>query len=337
MEDKAKGLLVYDGDWLAFLIASVIQEKSVKVFDTEGKFVKEYKNKTLFTKDSRLYNKDFTVVPCQTLKPNHMNKALFTLRGKVAKHLKDTQCDEILITLGGKTNFRDRLNLPRKYKGSRANTERPLALKEVRDFLATQYNTIYSQDEEADDLISKYQFKSFKNIINNVDEKIVVCTLDKDARGTPGLLYDPNKEKLISISGLGELTCDLINKKRKLYGTGRKWFYSQLLTGDKADDYFPCDLYKTLTGNKSNSPIITDYKCFNLLGKCKTDKECLQVIKDTYYNWYKDITGWVTFENKQIDGNWLDLLQVYVDVVHMRRYDNDRLDIKELLTKLEII
>lgn len=332
---QIQGTLVYDGDWLAYLVACSVEKNSVKIYDENDCFVKEYKNKTKYKADKEVFNENYTIVPTKVLHNNYLNRATYILNNKIANDLSLTKCSNVIITLGGETNFRDRLNLPRQYKGSRKDTERPLALKEIRDLLTTKYTTIISEDEEADDLISKYQFKSAVD----KDEKIIVCTLDKDARGTPGYLYEPNSNSVTYIEGLGYLERKLCsnNKDRKLYGIGRKWFYSQLLTGDKADDYFPCDIYKTIVGNTSKSPLITDLKCFNLLSNCETDYECLKVIKDTYYNWYKDVTEWTTFENKVVKGTWLDILQMYVDVVHMRRFDLDRVDIKKVLTNFGLI
>ena len=39
----------------------------------------------------------------------------------------------------------------------------------------------------------------------------------------------------------------------------------------------------------------------------------------------------------EVKGDWIDILQMYVDVVHMRRFDNDRVDVKSVLTKFELI
>ena len=35
----------------------------------------------------------------------------------------------------------------------------------------------------------------------------------------------------------------------------------------------------------------------------------------------------------KVEGNWLDILQMYCDTVHMRRWDNDRIDIKSKHSK----
>ena len=81
---------------------------------------------------------------------------------------------------------------------------------------------------------------------------------------------------------------------------------------------------------------MSDFKVFNLLKDLNTDKECLKVIKDVYYNWYKDVSFWTDYDGNKVEGNWLDILQMYCDTVHMRRWDNDRIDIKKVLSDMEI-
>lgn len=327
------GLLVIDGDWLAYKVASILEKKEVRIFDEQGKFINNFKNKTEYKKDAN-YNPNFEIRDSQKLIKSYISTMEYRLKSLVKDFLKATGCSEVLIALGGPSNFRDRLDLPQKYKGNRDGTLRPLALGETRTILATMFPTVYSEDEEADDIISKYQHKYSQD---RVGRRIVVCTLDKDARGTPGLLYNPDKSTLVDIDGLGFLTLTKASSGYKLYGEGRKWFYSQLLTGDKADNYFPCDLYRANTNNPSKSPIMTDYKCFNLLNECETDMECLKIICDTYYEWYKDVTEWTTWDGRQVKGNWVTLLQLYFDVVHMRRFDGDRVDVNALLIRFGLL
>lgn len=329
---KRGGLLVIDGDWLAYKVAAILEKKEVRVFDTDGNFVNNYKNKTEY-KNCATYNPNFEIKDSQKLIKSYQSTMDYRLRVLVKTFLDATGCTEVLIAMGGPDNFRDLLNLPEKYKGNRDGSIRPLALKETRDRVCEIFPYVVAVGEEADDIISKYQYTYSKNR----SERIVVCTLDKDARGTPGLLYNPDKNTLVDIDGLGFLKLTKGSSGYKLYGEGRKWFYAQLLTGDKADNYFPCDLHRKLTNNSSKSPVITDYKCFNLLDECKTDAECLKVIKDTYYGWYKDVTEWTTWTGKTVKGDWKDILQMYFDVVHMRRFDDDRVDVNALLARFGLL
>ena len=329
---QRKGLLVVDGDWLAFKVAAILENKSVQIYDAEGNFVKKFKTKTDFKK-SKVYDETFEIRDSQMLKSNYQKTMEYRLNDLVNTYLVRTGCDRALVAMGGKTNFRNDLPLPQKYKGNREGETRPLALYETREKIFDIFETALSDNEEADDIISKYQFLSSKN----PEEHIVVCTLDKDARGTPGKLYNPDKDTLVNIDGLGFLKLDKSANGYKLYGEGRMWFYSQLLTGDKADNYFPCDYYKQLVGNASKSPLITALKCYNLLAECKTDAECIKVLKDTYYGWYKDITSWKDWQGNEVEGTWVDMFQMYIDVVHMRRFDGDRVCAKDLLQRFGLL
>ena len=49
-------LLVVDGDWVAYKIASALEKKSIHVFDEKDVFVKEYKTRTKFKEDTKNYN-----------------------------------------------------------------------------------------------------------------------------------------------------------------------------------------------------------------------------------------------------------------------------------------
>ena len=331
-------LVVIDADWLAFLVSSALEKKSVKVYDENNVFVKEYKNRTKFKDDTKNFNSNFRIEDSQSLPSNYKNNMAFLVKNKIKSFLVSTNCQDYLLALGGPTNFRNDLKLPCQYKGSRKDLIKPLSLYEVRDYLKDNFKCIISDGEEADDIISKYQFMSFKDR----SRRIVACTLDKDARGTPGYLYNPNENKLVFIEGLGfvERTAkeSAAGKKTyKFYGEGRKWFYAQLLTGDKADDYYPCDIHKQITNNDSKSPLITDLKCFNMLKDCTTDKECWEAIVSVYRGWYENISAWKDWQGNEVKGDWIDILQMYVDVVHMRRFDKDRVDVRSVLTKFELI
>lgn len=332
IQQTSDGLLVIDGDWLAFKVAAVLEKKEVKVYTPDGDYVKNFKTRTAF-KNSSMYDETFEIRDSQELKKGYENTMAYLLQELVRTFLKATHCNRVLVALGGKGNFRNELPLPQKYKGNREGGIRPLALGETRDKIPELFPTVYSENEEADDIISKYQFLSTQK----PEDRIVVCTLDKDARGTPGALYNPDKNTLVDIQGLGFLKLDKGSSGYKLYGEGRKWFYSQILTGDKADNYFPCDIFKQKTNNATKSPIITALKCYNMLEPCKSDAECLKVIRDQFYEWYHDMEEWTDWKGNTIKGNWVDVLQMYVDCVHMRRFDEDRINIQELLAKFGLL
>ena len=288
-----------------------------------------HKNKTEFKSAHSSSIVDITgyeIQDKQRTTNNYLNAAKFIILGKVNKFKKLTNCDKVLIVMGGKGNFRDDLPLFTKYK-DRANSFRPVCLKEIRDLLATLYPVEYSVQCEADDLISTYQYLGYKT-----KKRIIVCTEDKDARQTPGLLFNPRTETITDCSGFGELelqtkiSSGLKPKKTyKVKGYGRLWFYFQCLAGDPVDTYHPFP------------KIYSDYKVYNLLINCKDDKDAWTVLVEEYKLHYGSITKYTDWTGKTHKGTWIDILQNYVDVVHMRRWENDRVDVNNVLTKYNLI
>lgn len=128
----------------------------------------------------------------------------------------------------GTSNFRDRLPLLyNKYK-DRDSSKKPVKLKEVRELIKDLYRTESIDDLEADDIISMYQYKGHK------DKSYIVCTEDKDANQTPGYVYNPRTGDIKCCNGFGAINLEVKetasgNKKYKLRGYGRAFFYYQIV------------------------------------------------------------------------------------------------------------
>lgn len=224
----------------------------------------------------------------------------------------------------GTSNFRDRLPLLyNKYK-DRDSSRKPLKLKEVRGIITELYRCESIPDLEADDIISMYQYKGHK------DKSYIVCTEDKDADQTPGYKFNPRTGEIKCCNGFGAL--ELIvketasgSKTYKVKGHGRAFFYFQLITGDPVDTYTPF------------KPARTHYKFYKEFKDVDNDKDAWQYVVNEYKMYFGDITEYTAWDGTIIKGTWLDILQVYVDVVHMQRWENDRVLVKPVLDKLGVI
>jgi len=322
--DYYNNLLVIDGDFLAFLAASTVVERFIEVKDNVSLTSTKYKNITEFKKHCSTNSfdvSDYTIEDGQKLDDSYLQKAKYIISGKVNKFKKATGCTNVLIVMGGPTNFRNDIPLFTKYK-ERSASFRPVCLKEIRDLLETMYNTEYSDNCEADDLISTYQYLGHKT-----GNKIVVVTEDKDAKQTPGLLYNPRSELLIDCAGFGKL--DLTQKNNstyKLNGYGRLWLYYQVCCGDPVDTYQPFQKGST----------ITDYKFYHMFKDLNNDKVCWEKIASLYKSAYSHVQEWTSWDGKVVKGTWIDILQMYVDIAHMRRWKDDRLLVKDILDKYGI-
>ena len=207
----------------------------------------------------------------------------------------------------GDTNFRDTLPLLyNKYK-DRDPSKKPIKLPEIRELIKQLFRWESIPDLEADDVISMYQFKG------HLDKSYIVCTEDKDAKQTPGYMFNPKTKEIRCCNGYGAI--DLIvkvsasgTKTYKIDGQGRAFFYYQVICGDPVDTYTPF------------KPAKTPYRFFNEFKEIKTDKEAWQYVLDTYFNYFGTITEYTDYTGKIHKGNYLDILQTYCDVVHMKRW-----------------
>ena len=318
--------VVIDADWICFLAAAAVDVQTY-TFTNEDKSV-VFNTRTIelakkYCERKGLDYNAFTSTKERNLVDDYLNQAKYILIGKVNKLKKDVGADKVLMVIGGKTNFRDRLPLFSRYK-DRDGSYRPACLQEVREMCKELFHTQTSEDCEADDLISMYQY------MGRLDQSYIVVTEDKDAKQTPGFLYNPRRLEIRDCNGFGSL--ELVtkvsakgSKNYKIEGYGRLWFYTQVLLGDPVDTYKPF------------SKGMTDYSVYNLLKDCKTDLDCWTIVANKYKEAFGALKSWTSWEGIEIKGTWIDILQTYVDVVHMRRYPDDRIVVEKVLKKYEII
>ena len=116
------------------------------------------------------------------------------------------------VFLTGKGNFRYDIAVTKEYKGNRKETEKPRHLSAIRKHRTKNWDAIVSKGEEADDLIGIAATEG--------GEESVVVTIDKDMLQIPCRHYNPNKKEFTVVSEFD----------------GLKFFYTQILTGDRADN-----------------------------------------------------------------------------------------------------
>mgnify|MGYP003651147636 CR=1 FL=1 len=117
---------------------------------------------------------------------------------------------DTFLYLTGSNNFRYDLATIRPYKGQRG--EKPKHLKDVREYLISEWGAIVVEGQEADDAIA------IKATELNMD--CTVVSIDKDFLQLPCTHYNNGKQEFTKV---GEFE-------------GLSFFYNQLLTGDTADN-----------------------------------------------------------------------------------------------------
>lgn len=320
-------VLVIDGDVIAYKAAAANETRSITATHNETKAVTEWDNRTAFRdflKENKLVEADYTIADVQD--PRHVSYGISLVNQMIKRICQCGRIDKYEILLSGSDNFRDLIPLPKRYKSGRDDNIRPLQLRAIRQHLIDEHGAIVINGEEADDAIAQRMWQGYKAYKKRGDPRVVGATVDKDAYGTMGFLLNWDKMTApIYISGLGELHWE----GKKIKGTGRKWFYAQATMGDPVDYYRPADL---CPGAKFG-----DAACFKLYDKCTTDQECWRAMYDQYKKWYPSPVTYTAHDGQEYVKDAVEIMQMYVDCAHMRRWPDDRIDCEATLRKLGII
>ena len=155
----------------------------------------------------------------------------------------DGQPVELFLT--GPGNFRYDIAKSYPYKGNRRDTAKPEHLAYLRDYVASELGAEVSEGEEADDLIAIRATELFPNGI--------ICSIDKDFDQVPGWHYNQRKDSLYWITET----------------EGLVFFYTQILTGDRADN---------IVGLKGIGPA----KAAKILGESTEEVELYDKVLEAY-------------------------------------------------------
>ncbi len=322
MTKKEEIIAVIDGDEISYVIAAACEKRSIKVVNKNSLGEANFKHKTAFkafTEGLEIPEGFFTVEDVQ--EADELSNALHSVKVTIDNIKTACKADKVEIYLSGKDNFRDSLPLPSKYKGNRKDTIRPLLLDDIRLYLINIYKAKTVTGREADDMICQRMYDGYKS-----GQMIIGVTQDKDACGSQGWLYNPNKMvKPEYIDGLGSIA---INEKNEVRGMGRKWGYLQWLIGDSTDGYKPTEVCKARYGEKS---------ALKILEELTTDKDCIKAVYDQYLKWYPAEVKYTAWNGDEIVTDAVGMMQLYMDCYRMRRFEDDTVDIRSVLKKMEII
>lgn len=318
-----KTIVVIDADILAYRAAAANETRSIKATHKTDEHEIVCPHRTAFKAQIKgaFEPEEFNVVDVQT--PEDISHAIQTMKTRIQKLKEDCNADEVELYLGGKNNFRDLLPLPTQYKFGRSDTIRPVQLKECRDYLIKYQGAVVVDGYEADDKLSMRCTDGL-----NQGVKIIAATLDGDANGVAGWLYNWNKHtEPFLIEGFGEIT--LNDKRNDFDGYGRKFFYAQWVYGDWGTDKFkPVDLVGKSFGVVS---------MYDLLKDCKNDKEAVQAVYNQYKIWYPtEPIKYTAWDGTEQEKTLFEFMDMYAAACHMLRFEGDKICTKKLLDKLKI-
>lgn len=190
-----------------------------------------------------------------------------------------------LDTVEYEPNFRIATAVSKPYKGTR-KSEKPFHRDNIRAYMLDKYECVVANGMEADDMLAIYQTAATPNTT-------IICSRDKDLRQVEGMQFGwPCGGQVQfgprAVSPLGELHYD--SGKNKLTGTGSKFFYSQLITGDAVDN---------IPGLPRGGPALA----FKLLDSEGSEADMFRAVAERYADKFGD--GWEAELKEQADLLWM--------------------------------
>ena len=171
-----------------------------------------------------------------------------------------SRCDTYEVFLSGKGNHR--YAVLDTYKGQR-QSPKPHHYSTIGDILQEDYGAWVIDGVEADDALS---------ILSRQDPEVVIGSRDKDLLQVPGWHFNwsfKKKQYLLHTDAFGSLRL----KDGKIIGSGLMFLYSQILMGDRTDNYF--GIHK-----------LGPSAAFHILNGSTTEKELWERTYWTYHKHY---------------------------------------------------
>jgi hypothetical protein len=211
----------------------------------------------------------------QPLKSFDFVKEVFD--GRVRDILEATKSDEYTLYITGKGNFRFDIAVSQPYKGKR-DEKKPYHYDNLKAYILSHENAVLVEGMEADDAMAiaqELKWSCGEGDVYDLDPRFcttVICTRDKDLRIVPGWHYGwecgrQPEFRMQFIDKLGWLT--LSGDRKSVKGGGLKFFWSQMLTGDKTDN---------IPGLHGTGPVAA----YEALHRCTTEGELYLTVKAMY-------------------------------------------------------
>lgn len=213
----------FDGDLIVYRAGFAAEKMHYYVmvhdeeYDDDVAHHFQYKKDTLaWIEEQGLLDGTYTIEQGREVEP--VRNALYNVRSLVNTVLENLSIpkSDMRMYLSGPTNFRDGVATLKPYKGNRDPEHKPIHGPAIKEYMAERYNAIFSEDEEADDLVGRSHYQMYKE---DPFSSVIVST-DKDLDMIPGLHYNFVKDESYMISD----------------EEAERVFMRQLLTGDSTDN-----------------------------------------------------------------------------------------------------
>lgn len=319
-----KTIVLVDGDVLAFRASAGIEERSINVLHLPSGKEKVFTNRTelkarlreKFPEDWKVKLQEYEVQDVQTAEDASYACHIVKQRLKKLKEIFDA--DAVEVYLDGGNNFRERLPLPKKYKGNRVDRLRPLHLEAVKEYMRKIQGAVSVDGVETDDVVNIRAYQELRK-----GNRAIIASNDKDTLQSEGVIfYDYTKDSPTAflIPDLGGLH----KEANEVKGAGLKFFAFQLLFGDTVDNYSPTDVCGVRYGKTS---------AFNDLVDLVDAQAILSKVVEKYKEWYPEPVTFKSWTGATITANWEDMLELYFKCAYMQRDWDDKTTWKEFFTQ----
>lgn len=310
-----KTIVLVDGDVLAFRASAGIEERSINVLHLPSGKEKVFTNRTelktrlreKFPEDWKVKLQEYEVQDVQTAEDASYACHIVKQRLKKLKEIFDA--DAVEVYLDGGNNFRERLPLPKKYKGNRVDMLRPLHLEAVKEYMRKIQGAVSVDGVETDDVVNIRAYQELRK-----GNRAIIASNDKDTLQSEGVIfYDYTKDSPTAflIPELGELH----KEGNEVKGCGFKFFAFQLLFGDAVDNYSPTDVCNVRYGKTS---------AFNDLKDLTTSKDICEKVVAKYREWYPSPVVYQSWAGATITADWRGMLDLYFKCAYMQRDWDDQ-------------
>ena len=175
--------LLIDGDSAIYKAGMANETRWYRIYTEQGNVAGEFQYKKEV--DAWLASQEdasqYEVEKCREVGP--LGHTLANVK-QVVRRMVSPEHDTHQIFIKGEGNFRD--GLYPEYKANRKDSDKPLHMEEIVDYLVRTWGAVQVNNEEADDRVSWMQCTTTR--------ETCIVAIDKDLLNTPGWHYNYDKD-----------------------------------------------------------------------------------------------------------------------------------------------
>lgn len=270
-------LALIDGDVLRYRIGFAAQTTFHDVWE-------KWEDEEIHTRTFRLkkdvtnYVKDLedgTYTVEERVVPEPVQNCLHSVKLQLNSIIAGAKAQRYKVLLSGKSNFRE--ELVDYYKANRDRNHRPVHYDAITQYLIERWDARIVNGREADDAMSILQWKAYQEApdyhpeAKKDQQTTIICTIDKDLKMVPGWHYnfvDDNKFYVTPVEGL-------------------RWFYTQMLEGDVADNI---PGISKITGNRRPRGWMDNAK--KDLAELSNELDMWEYVRHCYFQEFMEMDTW---------------------------------------------